>query len=220
MRPVKALTELFVLAVVLESALAVIFNWRPFLQTFDRRGVKTVISFAFAAALVRLTGFDVIAQLLNAYDPSPTPHPKGLVSGAITALVIAGGSGGVNNLFRALGLRDPARPDEVIPRPPEGKAWFSVRVERGGAKGPVKVLVKPDGSDPEVVGTITGGTRPPRLLSLFLRDATRFPTVAGWPVAAHAKVSVLVEDPAGRQFVACESRAFAPGATIDFEVRL
>src|SRR5437773_1039830 len=42
---IKAIFVLFVLALVLESALAVIFNWRPFVETFNARATRPLISF-------------------------------------------------------------------------------------------------------------------------------------------------------------------------------
>jgi hypothetical protein len=39
-KSLKILVQLFVLAVLLEQALSVIFNWRAFLQNFDARGPR------------------------------------------------------------------------------------------------------------------------------------------------------------------------------------
>src|SRR6266542_2275670 len=44
----KAIFLLFLLAAVLESALAVIFNWRPFVETFNARAVRPLVSFLVA----------------------------------------------------------------------------------------------------------------------------------------------------------------------------
>jgi hypothetical protein len=48
----KTLVQLFVLAVLLEQALSVIFNWRAFLQNFDARGAKTIVAVAVARFVV------------------------------------------------------------------------------------------------------------------------------------------------------------------------
>src|SRR6516164_453340 len=49
---VSVLTMLFVVALLLESAFSVIFNWRVFLTYFSTRGVKTIIMITISLIIV------------------------------------------------------------------------------------------------------------------------------------------------------------------------
>src|SRR5262249_46470395 len=62
----KALFLLFTLAVILESALAVLFNWRPFIETFNARAVRPVVSFVVALLVVREFNLDLFTTFVNA----------------------------------------------------------------------------------------------------------------------------------------------------------
>ncbi len=120
-RSLRAILKLFVLAVVLESALALLFNWRPFLMTFDGRGVKSLISFAASLGLVFTFGIDVVGDLMA--DFSATAQAT-VFSQIVTAMVIAGGSSGVNNLLRSLGFRPVTRAEDLAPKPPPDEPGF------------------------------------------------------------------------------------------------
>ena len=69
----KAIFVLFVLAIVIESALAVVFNWRPFVETFNARAVRPLIAVAVAFAVVKIFNLDVTTSLINAVSPQ-TPR--------------------------------------------------------------------------------------------------------------------------------------------------
>jgi hypothetical protein len=175
----KSLFRVFVLAVLLESALALIFNWRPFIIYFDGRGVRTVISLALSWTVTWFLRLDLVEELYKAaHGPDQVYDLQG-VGIFITALVVAGGSAGVNNIFRALGFREVVRASDVVPRPPKERAWIAVRLKRASAVGPVEVLVRKDDGVPEVVGIIDGKRPPPPVLHWALRDPTRFPTAGG-----------------------------------------
>lgn len=135
----KILFALFALAVVLESGLAVIFNWRPFVQFFDARGAKTVIAVVISLLFVVAFDLDLADSLVKSFFPdSSSPGPIGPF---ITALVLAGGSSGVNNILVALGFRSAKTAESVTPRPPATKAWVAVSLRRKKAVGPAYVLV-------------------------------------------------------------------------------
>ena len=63
----RALVILFVLAILIKSALAVIFNWRLYLALFHDRGVKTPIMIAVSAVVVWTFNIDVVHTLLAKY---------------------------------------------------------------------------------------------------------------------------------------------------------
>jgi hypothetical protein len=131
----KALFVLFIIAIILESGLAVIFNWRPFIQLFDARGVKTIVSFLFAWLFVSAFDLDIVTNLVNVY--SQKSYLINFPGTFVTALVLAGGSSGVNNLLVALGFRSVKTADQAAPKLPPTEAWISVRLIRAAAVGPV-----------------------------------------------------------------------------------
>jgi hypothetical protein len=187
----KALFMLFIVAVILESALAVVFNWRPFIEFFDSRGVKTVIAFVFSYIFVEVFNLDIMTRLMNLYSGSE--YAESIAGKIVTALVLAGGSSGVNNLLMAFGFRSVLRPQQVEPRPDRNEAWISVRLQRAKATGPVYVLLEPEGGSATVIGAITGTSKRNRWFWYFLRDRGRFPTVAGYPVEPAKKYTIKLD---------------------------
>ena len=74
----RGLTVLFVLALLLESALSVIFNWRLFLEFFYGRGVRTLVMIAVSAIAVRTFQIDTVTTMLQGYwRRSSTPPSSG-----------------------------------------------------------------------------------------------------------------------------------------------
>jgi len=92
------------LAVVFESALNSVFNWRAFLLYFEGHGVKTPVIVVLAFIVFRKYDLDIVKDLLLAFD-----HPAKMNWGGqfLSALLIAGGSDGVLNIFAKLGIRKP-----------------------------------------------------------------------------------------------------------------
>lgn len=187
----KALFLLFVLAVVLESALAILFNWRPFVETFNARAVRPVVSMVFSLIVVYMFKIDIVTALAKLITPSvPALDHTGRI---LTAMVIAGGSAGVNNLMVALGVRQARTPETVTPRPPANKGWISVSIVRtANIEGPVTVAigVKNAANQVPVVASLEGSTRPG--YRYFLRDRGRFPGSGGYAVAKGDNVTVEV----------------------------
>ena len=99
-----------VLSVVFEVALTPIFNWRVFLARFDGKGVKTPLTFLIALLVFLNYDLDIVRDVLNALDQKIDGKEVGLtVPGQIiTALLIAGGSSGIQQIFSKLGIRNPA----------------------------------------------------------------------------------------------------------------
>ena len=221
----RLLFIILALAVVLESGLAIIFNWRPFVRNFDGRGVRTVV--AFFAALLIVTGLnlDLIDRLYAAFDPADVArNTLGPIGEVITALVLAGGSSGVNNIFQALGFRRIGRAEEVTPKPKPSEAWLAVRLHRQLAVGPVRVELQQGGSGPWLlIGTIKGNSPPPAAFAWAVRDQTRFPTTGGYAVPQGVPVELRLT---GTDFggitrtVPLGPLTLAGGAIIDLEVTL
>jgi hypothetical protein len=224
-RSLKALTMLLVAAVLIENALAVLFNWRVFLTYFSLRGVKTIISVVVSYIVVQTFDLDIVGSLLKEYAPnSATGSNPGLF---LTALILSGGSSGVNSLMVSLGYRDRGREADVTPQAPATQAWIAVRVKRVASVGPVHVHVtevaSPNTDPSAIAGTI--GFRRPSLLELLLRNPNRFPQNGGYVVepdkvykieiASYDAQNQPLPDPlAGREY------RFAPRAIVDFEVTL
>ena len=236
---VSVLTMLFVVALLLESAFSVIFNWRVFLTYFSTRGVKTIIMIVISFIVVYVFDFDAIASLIAAFKlPEQLPagetkdaalaklvaEQTGAVSKFITSLILAGGSAGIYNLMVALGFRS-QREAEVNPKPPVGQAWVAVRVKRVRAAGPVNVVVAEKAQMPADVLQIAGSiqfTRP-SLKELLLRNVDRFPQNGGYVVAPNKAYVIKVEGHDGRGAAISTlggTYAFAERAIVDFEVEL
>lgn len=222
----KSLFVLFVLALLLESGLAVLFRWRPFLVYFDGRGVKTVVSVGFALLFVWSFDMDIVTDLVNVYSQRATPFQHGIEGFLITALIVAGGSAAVNNILVALGFRSVVTHADIAPKPPRTEGWISVTLLRKAAVGPVDVLIGavpvPPVARSPIAGTITGGRRRTNLVRLFLRDASRFPTSGGYAVLAGSICQVQLRgiDKNGSEVLSrvWGPETIAPGAIIDLEL--
>ncbi|ANL87883.1 hypothetical protein [Rhizobium phaseoli] len=237
----SALTVLFVTAVILESAFSVIFNWRIFLSYFSSSGVKTIVMVVVSLVVVYVFNLDIVASLVAAYKlPAGTGTPvdtsafaadveqiSGPTSSLITALVLAGGSAGVNNLLSALGFRS-NRESKTEPAPPSDEAWVAVKVSRVNAKGLVHVSVwqsdLPTGDvrPPAIAGSVSFSR--PSIGELLLRRVDRFPQNGGYVVKPNEVYRILVEgtDAKGARLTRLGDRyfVFAPRAIVDFQVEI
>lgn len=214
----QAIVKLFVLAALLESALALLFNWRPFVATLDGRAAKPLLSFLAALGMVLAFGLDDLEQLLEAYGATPIVGDGERFAQAIEAMIIAGGSSGVNSLLRTLGFR--AIPSaEVEQKPPRTEAWLSVGLRRAEAVGPVHVWSSKDGE----LGTIHGTMRKRGLASFFLRDRGRLPQSGGKSIAPATDHEIWVEgtDKDGNALKSSKQKVkLATGALVDLEFTL
>ena len=96
----------------------------------------------------------------------------------LTALVIAGGSSGVNKMLQALGFRSVQEGPPPVTNPPPTVAWLAVVLRRSHAVGTVKVLAG-DEKNPKPVGKINGLALAGRIRRFFLKDDARFPPSGG-----------------------------------------
>jgi hypothetical protein len=237
----RTLFLLFALAVVLESALAILFNWRPFVETFNSRAVKPVVSLAVSYFFISKFSLDLVTALVNAATSASTPvSPEGLL---LTSMVVAGGSAAVNNMLVSLGVRQARTPETVTPKPPKDKAWIAVRLNRKAAVGGVGVFIgagtvgkpgtpaDPATNTPAVaavpavlppVAGIIGGTSTPAL-RYILSDRGRFPGFGGHAVAPNTETLVVLQgrDQAGALLeVSWGPFKLADGAIVDLDLSL
>jgi len=210
----RILFALLVLAVLLESGLAVIFNWRVY-QTFVGGGVKTPVTVACAVLLASVFHLDLVTDLVNLYTPEG--FPKGPVGTFLTALVLAGGSSGVNKVLVALGFRKAPPPEEARPKPARTEGWLSVRYV-GTHAGPVTVLIG-EPPNPQAVAEISSRRARGRFAQLVLRDGSRFPSGGGYSYDAGKPCRVELRDRAGQPIPNAVWGPYpvAPGAVIDIE---
>jgi hypothetical protein len=185
----RALFVLFVVAVLLEAALALVFNWRIFLQIFDSRGAKTLFSFAGALWLVAAFDLDVFARIVQyLWDPN---IKSDWMTRILSAMVLAGGSGAVNNLLVALNFRSVRSSAMLEPRPPATMGWLSVRLRRQKAlTGPVTLEIKEEGGRYVSLYQFKGHDHRPLWLRGLLRDVLRYP--AGGGLAVKPEVPLYV----------------------------
>ena len=219
---IAALTKLFVLAVLLESALSLIFNWRVFLEFFNRRAIKTVVMFVVSLIVVKTFDIDIVAELMKIYDPGS--NPGDLMSTILTAMILAGGSSGVNNLFVALGFR--SRSNEKTEQPPSKEAWISILVHPdSAATGEVLVQVSEETSGADATYEAIAGSVNTRkkFRDLFFPNQNRFPKSGGYKVESGKvyKISVTGKDESGTTLSGLgKTYSFAPRAIVDLDVKL
>lgn len=204
---------------LVESGLHVIFDWQPFRQNFTS-GTKTIISIIVSYVFVTALGLDVVSRLVAIFSSGPTVS-TGFFGRFITALIIAGGSSGVNNLMRSLGVRAVATPEQMAPKPPANEGWISVTLVRDKAVGPVDVLIGDPSATP-VVGSIN---RPAisEFWRYFRRDPGRYPPSGGYSVKAGENCKVMLQG--GDQNGSRISATWGPSligarAIVDLELKL
>jgi hypothetical protein len=229
----QVLVAAFVLALLLESAFALLFNWRPFNAFLNGRSVRSPIMFAASLLLVHQFHFDLMAQLFDAYAPDGAGQPS-FGTGVLTAMILAGGSAGVNRILTTLGFRSQLKDGEVPPTPDDGHAWIAVAVEPATMKD--KLMVAVSEVTPAAgasVSTAVGiaSARRPGWRSLFLGDDFRVPRSGGMRVDTGKFYTITVKnlgtgtvyDVTGKAMAAGDSPTifrFGPRAVLDFRIKL
>jgi hypothetical protein len=218
----RAVFYLFVMAVILESALALLFNWKPFVENLVPRAVRPVIAFIAAILVVYLLGMDVVAALANALDGAK--HEATVTGRVITAMVIAGGSAGVNTMLIALGFRSVRTPENTQPKPPPEKAWLAVRALDGQSRGDLFVFLNSPPAGDALLGVIKGRSKPKSILSWFVSDTGRLPSYGGHTVqpGQNYVIEVRGKDERGVPLPPATygPLQFAKGAVVDIDVKL
>ncbi|GMV28831.1 MAG: hypothetical protein AMXMBFR59_09560 [Rhodanobacteraceae bacterium] len=220
------LLGLFVVATVLESALALLFQWRLYREFFNGRAVKTLVMIAAGYAVVRGFDYDIFARI--AEHASGHAGTSKAFSQFLSACVLAGGSAAVYELFKTLGLRPPVDPERDKPKPDVTKAWVSVKIVRKDTQGEIRLhLVREPvpgaGSDevPTALAATVGAPRTvlQRLFGVFFADPLRFPNYGGWTVDAGTPYAIYATDAAGNRHVIYRG-CFAGRAIVDFVATL
>jgi len=202
----KAFTILvtaFVLALLLESGFALLFNWRLFLEFFVGRAWRTPVMFVGAWLVVQVFDLDLMAALFDAYNPRADGVPsKGSgFTAALTAAILAGGSAGVNRIMIGLGFRSQIRPDMTGPALDESEAWIAIQVNGKPAQVHARVdidVLDLTAEQKAAVPTTVGILRPrsvwQRLIQLLWPSRSRVPASGGRRVATANCYRITVRD--------------------------
>jgi hypothetical protein len=220
---------LFLIAVLLESALAVLFNWRPFVETFNARATRPLLAFLVAWLFVDRFDYDAVTALMNAVQGGAAQQPR-MIGRLLTAAILAGGSSGVNTVLVSLGFREVRTQATEMPKVTPDKAWIAVRAEQVASEGDVLVRIGQPGANPDdalpLAGVINGGRGTVTALGrFFLRDRNRFPAFGGYEVPSGQPCRILLSarrKDGGEDRIASAPLDFVPakGAIIDLTVRL
>jgi hypothetical protein len=215
---------LFLIAVLLESALALVFNWRPFIETFNARATRPLVAFLVAWQLVAAFDYDAVTQLMDAAQKKIAPSAPATMGMILTAAILAGGSAGVNTMLVALGFREVKTPVTVAPKVPPEHAWIAVNLDRKTEQGDLAVLIgASDGTGAlPLAGVIGPSSKPCRtaLGRFFLRQTGRFPAFGGYVVEPGKPCRVEVRNAASLATTPIYGVSFtpAPSAIIDLNV--
>lgn len=241
------LLQLLAVVIVVESALAALFNWRVFRIAFNARALKTPIMFCVGLMLVIVTTYDPMREIIAA-GGIPLDAAKGwslffqvTLTTILSAMIIAGGSEGIFQLLRKLGIRSPeTSPDEAAAKALKSdQAWVSVRATGVTEPQPIQIGIEELGGtykatddslsyffdhvdQPPLVGSIDSRTVWQRVKAAFTADASRFPSYGGRTVSADKPYRItatwISEDKP--KSVGIFRGKFAPRALIDLSVDL
>jgi len=198
----RALTMFLVVAVLLESAFALIFNWRIYQMYFNSRGLRSLIMVVASLMVVSVFHLDILRALIEAYTNSIGENPKlgepAWISQFISALILAGGSGGVHRIMQALGYRSKVENRVQREPAPDDKAWISIVLQgdTAGMKPPL-VRIREMGPLESSATTIPiAGSIPferPNVVDVLFRNPKRFPQGGGYTVKALTRYKISVE---------------------------
>ncbi|MFC0220159.1 hypothetical protein ACFFJ7_17355 [Pseudochelatococcus lubricantis] len=241
------LLQLLAVVIVMESALAALFNWRVFRVAFNARALKTPIMFGVGLMLVLVTTYDPMRVIIAASGISlAETQPlrlffQGLLTTILSAMIIAGGSEGIFQLLKKLGIRSPeTSQDEAAANALKSdQAWVSIRATGATEPQPIQIGIEELGStysaandslsyffdhidQPPLAGSIDSRTVWQRAKATFTADAYRFPSYGGRTVSADKPYRItatwISEDKP--KSVGIFRGKFAPRALIDLSVDL
>lgn len=95
-----AVSVLVILAMLLERALALLFDYHWFQKLSEKiEGLKSPIAFFVSWFICNFVGFDILSRLFPPASGTAEPRAIGVL---ITAAVVAGGSAGAITLFQGV----------------------------------------------------------------------------------------------------------------------
>ena len=222
----EELGKFAIVVVFIESAMSAIFNWRVYRAIVNYRSMKMPVLWAVGLTVVSAYQYDIFNTIMVAATPGSAGTGNTLLTYAVSALMIAGGSSGINTLFLRLGIRSPIADEPVKPALSMTEAWLSVRVTRVTAVGPVQIAIEEvaGAAMTPLVGSLQERTLGERLREAFEADAMRFPSYGGWTMKAGqsyritASAAVKVANGLETMTKVIYEGGFAPRAIVDLQV--
>lgn len=193
---------ILVLAILLETGLSTLFNWRVYLRYFEAKGLKVPIAVASAFFFVMQFDIDAVAEVLGAFTGKTYNHGTG--GKILTAFIIAGGSSGVFTLFDKLGIRNPLERKETA-EAIRRECRLKVKLIRNKVPNDqaVSILV-----DDKIIGVIDANKKDFGGFSGYIIDP------------GDRKIELKSWDAGGNEIVEPKQIAIAPGATVIETFRL
>ena len=216
------LGKLAIVVVLVESAMSTLFNWRVYRAVFNHRALKTPIMLAVGLMIVWGFGYDIFARTMVLVGAMQAGDTGNLLTQVVSAMIIAGGSSGINTLFQNLGLRS-VLPD-APPRPQLAatEAWISVQVNGGQPGEAFHVAIAPlaTAAGPALAGSVEVKRFWQRVREAWRSESNRFPNYGGWSLEANKgyKIEVVDVRTAPPTSTTVFEGSFAPRAIIDFQV--
>ena len=216
------LGKVAIIVVILESALSALFNWRVYREVVNHRAWKTPVMLLFGLAICWTFQYDIFAQALVAAGATAAEATGNWLTLLVSAMILAGGSSGINTLLKNLGLRN-ALPDGVEPPKLDmAEAWVSVLVNgaRPGIRYQVAIRNLDNATGPQLAGTVEVSRVRDRFKAAFRNESRRFPSYGGWSVVAGKGYRIEVVDTTVKDAVPklVFEGSFAPRAIIDFNI--
>lgn len=194
----RVLVAALVIAILLESAFELLFNWRLFQAYFVGKAWRTPIMFLISLTVTRQFGIDVLGPLFDAYNGSPAGTSKGgWLTSVLTAMILAGGSVGVNRIMTRLNIRSPfPKTEEERLSLSDTEAYVSIRVIDKNGQGSYIVTMTEgtlNAALPAVLGVV-GKTRSGQDPSLWFPSKWRIPRSGGIKVSVNKTYDFSVTD--------------------------
>jgi len=217
------LGKLLLVLLLLESAMAALFNWRVYRVVLSGRAWKTPIMFGIGLLVVTGFDYDFIDTAITDIAGGGASDSLGWVSVTLSAMVIAGGSQGVHDILKKLGLRSSIPDAEAKPDLREDQAWLALRLRRDKAVGDIQIILSETDrlAEATIVGSVDDRSIGQRLSEAFgLRDL-RFPRTGGRVVKSNVTYDLALRYAEAGTAAAVHpvgSIAFAPRAIVDLDV--
>jgi len=204
------LGRLLLVLVLLESAMAALFNWRVYRAVLSGRAWKTPLMFGLGLMVVNGFGYDFMATALQDIAGAKAAGQEWL-SVTLSAMVIAGGSQGVHDILKRLGLRSPI---------PEGDSTPPLKED---AVGDIQIILSETGKPAEnaLVGSVAETGLWKRLTEVLGFAHLRFPRTGGRVVKVGVTYDLKLQyvDKEGKSDLhPMGSYAFAPRAIVDLDL--
>ncbi|MGF1454362.1 MAG: hypothetical protein ACFB6R_03180 [Alphaproteobacteria bacterium] len=145
---VRAITEtillLGVIAIILESAFTILFNWPLFARFVGTQELKTPLIVGVGIALSFATNVNLLDSALEAYGRAGLSQDNdalrylGLV---LTGILLAGGNDALYNVFKQVNLRQPSSTRSALEAEHLSKARVEIRAQPIAPANPAGTLI-------------------------------------------------------------------------------